>query len=634
MKVSLTWLQSYFNESLPDADALADALTFHAFEIEEVTEEMLDVKVLPDRAAYALSHRGIAREVAAILDVPLKRDPLREEVPVWTPTQALAITMDPDFVIRHVGAVIRGVTVGPSPAWLQEALAAAGQRSINNIVDILNYVMLDIGQPSGAFDAGKMGQEGGAVRIAIRRAKEGEKITVLTGEEHTLSDSMFVFTDATSDSLLDIAGIKGGLAYGITDATKDLFISVGTYDGTLIRRTSQALKLFTDASQRYQNRPSPELTGYGMRDILKLVIEVAGGEVAGVVDMSREGIADERLVPVSVSLEKIRAVLGFAFEADEVAQALNRLGLSFAEEGGNYIVTPPFERRDLVIAEDLVEEVGRVLGYDRIAPISLGPLPALSDQKRYRGIEAIRDFLIARDFTELSTQSFASAGDIPLANPLQEDRPYLRSSLLPNMAEALTRTALVAPRVLGVAPLLKLFEIGTVFTNDGEFLFLALGCRALTGKFSENALKENIATLEQELFRTQAHARYSLDADMVELNLSMVDLDALGEDYVPVRIPLSPYTPFSQYPFALRDVAVWTPGPTEESEVKALIEREAGALLARIDLFDRFEKDGRISYAFRLVFESFERTLSDTDLNPTMERITAALNAKDGWEVR
>ena len=145
--------------------------------------------------------------------------------------------------------------------------------------------MLDIGQPSGAFDAGKLVLENDVMKIDIRRAKSGEKITVLTGEEYSLAPEIFAFMDACGGSLLDIAGIKGGLASGITEATTDLFISVGNYDGTLIRRASQKLKLFTDASLRYQNRPSPELTAYGMQAILALIKEVAGGTLIGVVDV-------------------------------------------------------------------------------------------------------------------------------------------------------------------------------------------------------------------------------------------------------------------------------------------------------------------------------------------------------------
>ncbi|KND47563.1 MAG: phenylalanyl-tRNA synthetase beta chain [Parcubacteria bacterium C7867-004] len=632
MKVSRAWLQTYFEESLPSAEALADALTFHAFEIEEVKDDLLDVKVLPDRAAYALSHRGIAKEISAVLDLPLKKDPLREEIPEQPQGEQLSITADSRYVLRHMGALVTGVEVKPSPAWLKERLESVGQRSINNVVDILNYVMLDIGQPAGAFDADTLGRSEGALSIDIREAKEGERIVILTGEEHELGSDMFAITDATNGTLLDIAGIKGGRSSGVTESTTNLFISVGTYDATLLRRAAQKLKIFTDASSRYQNRVSPALCAYGMRDILALVTEIAGGEVQSVVDFYPSPADAE---PVTVSLGALTARLGQAFTLEDVRGVFDRLGFSYTEVEETFTVLPPFERRDIVIPEDLAEEVGRILGYDRIDPIELSPLPAGEpDQARYRGIERIRDFLRERGFTELSTPSFAAEGDLKLANPLASDKPFLRSTLLPNMHDALARAKQVAPRLIGPAPVLKLFEIGTIFTKDEETLSLSMGVIDLLGKSGANILKENAATLEQELLATPGAARFSLDGLMLEVNLSKINLEKLGEEYAPEMLSVAPYKPFSLYPAALRDIAVWTPLGTEESEVTNAIIAAAGDLLVRIDQFDRFEKEGRISYAFRLVFESMERTLADTDLDPAMERVTNALNAREGWEVR
>ncbi len=370
MKISRAWLQKYFDKPLPPVAALAEVLTFHVFEIEEVVGETLDVKVLPDRAAYGLSHRGIAKELSAILDIPLTSDPLREPLPAWTSTDKLVIKTDPTYVLRHTGALVRGVKVGPSPMWLKEALESVGQRSINNIVDATNYVMLNIGQPLHAFDSGKIAWDADTLRIDIRAAKEGEKITILSGEEYTLSKSMYVIADGTSGAPLDIAGLKGGLASGITEATTDLFISVGNYDGTLIRKMSQSLKLFTDASQRYQNRPSPELTAYGMRDILVLITEVAGGELVGVVDIYNR--KPERK-SVSIIAKKVASVIGREYSDNDVADVLKRLGLSFEKQGDTFTVMPPFERNDIVIPED---PCGGGRAYHRVRQGRLGGVTA------------------------------------------------------------------------------------------------------------------------------------------------------------------------------------------------------------------------------------------------------------------
>ena len=633
MKVSAAWLQGYFKEPLPDAEALADALTFHAAEIDEIAGDLLDVNVLPDRAAYMLSHRGVASELAAAIPQALARDPLREELPAYPATDRLAISIDePETCARYMLALVTGVTVGPSPAWLKEALESVGQRSINNIVDATNYVMLDIGQPLHAYDANKLTARENGFAIKVRASMEGECIETLTGERYELPEDVLLITDAhASEAPLGIAGIKGGKAAEITDATTDIIIESGSFDGTRVRKTAQSLKLFTDASSRFQNRPSRALAAYGMRDVLALIEKIAGGTLVGVADEYPE---IPEIIPVSVSLSRVNELLGGLFSFEDVQSAFDRLRFSYSYAEETFTVLPPFERNDIRIAEDLVEEVGRILGYDRIVPAPLPLQKIAPEQSRFRGIEAIKDFLVDRGFSEISTPSFAAEGDIELANPLQEDRPFLRASLLPMLRDALDRAQLAAPRVLGPSRFVKLFEVGTVFTKSGEALLLSMGISDLSGTASAGALKENVATLEQELLRIPASARYSLDGNMMELNLEKLNLEKLGEEYAPVSVRLSRFRPYSVYPFALRDVAVWTPEGTMESEVVNLVLKEAGEFLVRIDLFDRFEKDGKVSYAFRLVFEAMDRTLADSDLDPAMKRITDALNGVDGWKVR
>lgn len=635
MKTSLTWLQTYFAEPLPAAEVVADALTFHAAEIEEVEGDLIDVKVLPDRAAYMLSHRGVAKEVSAVLDLPLARDPLKEDLPEYPKTDRLSVSLDEEGgCTRYIGALIEGVTVGPSPEWLKDALLSVGQRSINNVVDATNYVMLDLGQPLHAFDAGKLTAREGGYAIAVRGAQSDETITTLTGEEYALPEGTLLIADTHAEgAALGIAGVKGGIRAAVTEDTVNLVVEAACFDGTKVRKTAQSLKLFTDASSRFQNKPSPALASYGMRDVIALIQKVAGGELVGVTDVFPEPVEPET---VSVSLARINGILGSSISAEEVRETFRRLGFSYTEVEDAFVVLVPFERRDLVIAEDLVEEVGRIIGYDRVESLPLPVLQGIPDQARFRGIEAVRDFLIERGFTEISTPSFASEGEIELENPLQEDRPYLRASLSANLKDALTRAAAVAPRVLGPSPFVRLFEIGTVFTKHGEALVLAMGAVMVGGKPAQaaEALKENVAALEQELLQTHATAHYSLDGQLVELNLGKLNLEKLGEDYAPISVTQGAYRPYTSYPFALRDIAVWTPEGTNESEVANAILSAAGEYLVRIDLFDQFEKEGRVSYAFRLVFESGERTLADTDLDPAMAAVTEVLNAREGWSVR
>ena len=647
MKVSRNWLQEYFESSLPSVEEISDALTFHSFEIEEMEGDWLDVKVLPDRAADCLSHRGIAREISAVLDVSMLGDSLRQEVEAFPDSAELAVSIeDGTKCLRYVGAVVHGVKVGPSPAWLKEALESVGQRSINNVVDATNYVMLNIGQPLHAFDAARLVQEDGKYGIGVRGARSGEKITTLTGEEYELPEGTLLITDANEDTPIGIAGVKGGKAAQITETTTDIIVESANFDGTLVRKTSQKLRLWTDASVRFQNRPSPELAAYGMRDVLELIQQVAGGELEGVVDVYPTQ-TDQQKMYVRVTVEKINSVLGSEYSAGDVKNVFDRLDFAYqfqaGDEGELFVVTPPFERRDITIPENLIEEVGRILGYDRIKPEMLPALSEAPDQARYRGIERIKDFLTERGFTELSTQTFAVSGEVTLANPLDQTRPALRAGLSENMSEALTGAATVAPRVLGPVNEVKLFEIGSIFKKDTEHLSLVLGYKQLSGKQSATLLSEVVAQLEQELVGIFSAKAVQVNAEIIEAPLTDTNLEMIGASYEPKKIRLGAYKPFSIYPFALRDIAVWTPEGTEESEVANIIIAEAnggksGDLLARIDLFDRFSKEvegkEKTSHAFRLVFESFERTLSDEDLNPLMQKVTSALNAKDGWQVR
>ncbi|MBU6388263.1 phenylalanine--tRNA ligase subunit beta [Patescibacteria group bacterium] len=593
MKVSLTWLQTYFDAPLPDAGAVADAFTFHAFEIEEANGDLLDVKVLPNRAADCLSHFGLAKELSAILTIPLKADPLRAPLPkkdIASPFLTVMIE-DPKKCSRYMGAVVRGVKVGPSPAWLREALEAVGQRSINNIVDATNYVMLNIGQPLHAFDAAKLAQKNGAYAIGVRSAKEGEKMTTLSGEEYSLSPSIQLIADANADTPIALAGIKGGMSAEVTAGTTDLIIESANFDGTVTRRGAQALKLFTDASMRFQNRSSPELCAYGMRDVLALITDIAGGEVTGVVDEYPVRSAPNK--EVSVSLAKINGILGSDFSKEDVEDVFKRLALPYRVANDVFTVTPPFERTDLVIPEDLVEEVGRIIGYDKISAVELPPIVGAPDQAKFRGKEKLKDALVEEGFIEISTQSFAEKGDIYLANPLDKEKPALRTSLDENMAEAFSKAKQYAPLVLSPNQKLKLFEIGTVFPREGEM----------------TAIKTSEPTKDvSPIFTEEA-------------------------EYAPKQYELGTYKPFSVYPFVVRDIALWVPHGTEAAAIENAIRTHAGELLVRLDQFDTFEKERRVSYAFRLVFQSEERTLTDEEVSGIMEKISAALRAA-GYEVR
>lgn len=616
MKVSRNWLQNFFDAPLLNGEVINNALTFHSFEVEECVGDMIDIDVLPNRAADCLSHRGIAKEISAVLDIPFSDDPFRQALPVWKESNSLTVNIeDMQKCSRYMGAYVKGVKIGPSPAWLKEALEAVGQRSINNVVDATNYVMLNIGQPLHAFDADKLVPKDGVYHIGVRGAHKQEKITTLTGDEYELPEHTLLIVDAVADAPIGIAGIKGGSVAQIDEATTSLVVEAANFDGPSIRRTAQKLNLITDASLRFQNNPSPQLVAYGMRDVLELIVKIAGGVVAEVTDVYE---ARPSGAPVSLSLGHIHDVLGIELSHDTVSDIFRRLGLPVEVRGDTFIVTPPFERTDITIQEDLIEEIGRIAGYDILPDESLPQTSVTPENEKYHGIERVKDFLAEHGFTEISTQSFSKKGDIMLANPFNKTKPMLRITLTQNMEDALIRAKQYAPRVFGPNAVIKLFEIGTIFTKDEERVALVLS--------------EKLPELDELL---QYKEKSSQKEGVVEYVLLQDTLISLGKEYSPKQYEIiEAYKPYSSYPFALRDIAVWTPEGTESEVIEKIIRQQAGELLVRIDQFDSFTKDTRTSFAFRLVFESMERTLTDELINKQMETITNALNANAGYSVR
>ena len=598
MKVSREWLQRYFEKPLPDAEKLADALTFHAFEIESVEKDILDVKVTPNRGHDCLSHRGIAKELSAILNVPMKGDPLRMEVSLTPTTNEVSVSIDETQLCpRYIAGLIRGVKVGPSPHWLRNFLESIGQQSINNIVDAANFVMFSLGQPLHAFDAGQLSKKEGYA-IGVRRAKVGEKLLALDEKEYVLAENMLVITDRHAEAAIGIAGVKGGKPTGISETTTDIIIESANFDGVSTRKSASALKLRTDASSRYEQVISPDLCAYGMRAVADLILELAGGEIAGFVD---EYPTKPERKAVSATTASINGILGSALTDADVGNALQRLDLHFTRSDDAFVVEPPFERLDLAIPEDIAEEVGRIVGYDKIKPSELPPLSKKPEiNPDFFAAERAREDLIAQGYSEVYASVFAEKGERVVANKVDGVKPYLRATLVDGLTDALERNRRIKD-ILGLNDV-KLFEIGAVWKGGKETTML--------GTADEKGVREELL---EKVYRGDA----SIQLGYEELPLSSAER----------------YQPFSKYPFIVRDIAMWVSAGTEEEDVLDLIRKNAGELLVKSHLFDQFEKGERMSLAFRLVFQSFDRTLTDFDANERMESMSAALKAK-GFEIR
>jgi phenylalanyl-tRNA synthetase beta chain len=333
-------------------------------------------------------------------------------------------------------------------------------------------------------------------------------------------------------------------------------------------------------------------------------------ELSAILDLPLMGAGAPSYVgqpTVSVTALGLQAILGADIPRADMLDVFRRLQFKVAIDGDVMQVTAPAPRNDIVILEDVAEEIGQILGYERIAAKELPPLATEPDQARYRGIERMKDQLVAQGYSEISTQSFAKKGDIILANPLDKSKPALRTSLEENLQDALVRAKLSAPLVLAPQQKPKLFEVGSVFLKSGEYL---------------------------ELRMTERVKEWG-DAAGISDNLTVAKLEDYGKDYEPVRYELSAYKPFSLYPFITRDISMWIiDSDAARGTVFKLFGVHGAGLLQQVQLLDQFtNKEGRQSLAFRLIFQSFERTLTDDEVNGIMANITTAVVAQ-GYEVR
>ena len=591
-------------------------------------DTMLDLKVLADRGHYCLSHRGVAGEVAAItgLSRAVAKTP---ENPTNASVAKPVVSIVDEECVRYIARRIEGVAVGESPQWLRERLAAIGQKSINSIVDATNYVMFDIGQPLHAFDADKV--VGG---ITVRTAKAGEKITTLDGKEVALNSSVLLIADEAGP--LAIAGIKGGTRAQVEEHTKNIILESANFHAGATRSASMALGIRTDASKRFENGITPEYALVAMEEVTALIL--AHSPSAQVGPMTDVYPSPMPQTAFSVNLSDINKRLGIAVPRDEAIAILKRLGIGVVEEEDALMLTIPHERLDLAIPEDIVEEIGRLYGYEKIPDMlpPRGVSSAIDKGNYYR--EKIRDILAECGFSEVYLYSLAERGDYEIELPPAEDKKFLRTSLVPGLSRALSLNAHNAP-LLGLSQI-KLFEFGSVFPKDGERVILGLGVENAsghTGTKPDEELKQAVERLREELGLPSS----ALGLEDVERRVAEWPLDALL-----AQLPDPPQEPahyainrsvrfkkFSPYPFIARDIALWVAERTSVTEVESLLRREAGELLARLTLFDEYQKNGRTSYAFRLVFQSMDRTLTGDEVNIIMERVAMTLQHR-GWEVR
>ncbi len=656
-------------------------------------DTVLEFEITPN-LAHDFSVLGVAREVAALYHQQLSKPSSIQLDSIPVAKSELITVEAPDLCARYIGAVIKGVKVGPSPAWMARRLNQAGVRSINNIVDVTNYVMLEYGQPLHAFDADHLHGR----RIVVRRAVEGEKLETLDHVERTLDAEMLVIADA--DRAVALAGVMGGTDSEVSAGTTTILLESATFGMKPVRRTSRLLKLRSDASARFERGVDSNLASTGIARALELLLEVSpGAEVVEIADVYPSPVEPRTL---TMDFNRIERLLGIGFPASHVERVLTDLEfapiISESGDGWELTVTIPTFRSDVSIPEDIVEEVGRIMGYDKVpATLPVGQAVTVVRDPNFLLQTKLRQVLTASGASEMVTYITASeamlstfgsgAGDVGLltprpietlvrlVNPLNAERPYLRNTLIPALLETLASNLRHQDRV-------SLFELARVYLPAGrnelpteiQTLGIAMaGNRddldrfATTGQLDfydlkgvvEEALSQvNVRDVTFEATtvaglhpgRTarvisgdrsigvigELHPTVSaaFGIEGVRVSVAEIDAEALVElsQSNKARISTPKFLPVEQ------DLAVVVSDERAAADVEAAIRGSAGQMLTDLVLFDVFrgEQIGteNKSLAYRLTFTSPGRALTDDDLVKVRAKIERTLKQQVDGRLR
>jgi phenylalanyl-tRNA synthetase beta chain len=644
-------------------------------------DAILEVEVTPNRPD-CLSILGVARELAALTGSRLRPPDcaVREDPGLTTAGWRVTIE-DPELCPRYAARLITDVTVGPSPAWLAQRLRAADLRPINNVVDVTNYVLWELGHPLHAFDGDLLSGR----HVVIRRARPGEAVVTLDGQSRSLAETTLVIADA--ERAVAVAGVMGGANTEVRDSTRTVLLESAYFAPASIRRTAKALGLSTEASYRFERGADIE----GLRDALdraaRLIAELGGGRVAtGVLDAYP---APRRPVAVPLRLERIQRVVGACPPRPVVADILRGLGFPATERNDAFEVVVPAFRRDVAIEDDLVEEIARVWGYDRI-PSTL-PSGALALTRRPRhlvSLDAARRSLAAAGYQEAVSLSLVDPAHlrhlglqpedprvVRLQNPLAADRSVLRPTLLLGLLEAL------AANVRRQTPDVRLFEIGRVFEGRGpgelpredtRVAVALTGLRVPRAWYAPRArgdvydVKGAVEGLVEALGRGEVAvapvaAPYLEDGRAATVLVQGTPVGVLGELHPDVQrafdLPAPVYVTevsldalealpsrtaqhrsLARHPGVLRDLAVVVPVGVASADISRAIEAIRPPALRRVSLFDVYEGpqvgSGRKSLAYSLLYQADDRTLTDAEVNGAHAHVVERLRAKLGAEVR
>ena len=624
-------------------------------------DTVFELEITPNRPDW-LSHAGVAREVAAFSGERLRLAPVEVLNIVGAQDDIVSLrapALCPFYSVRR----IRNVKVGHSPQWLSERLTAVGLRSINNIVDITNYVMLELGQPLHAFDAGKV--RGG---IVVRQAHSGEQFRALDGSECLLSTEDLAIAD--SEGPIALAGVMGGERSSVTDATTEVLLESAFFEPSSVRRSARFHDLHSESSQRFERGVDTEGVLAASTRATRLIEEIAGARademviVAGAVPSAPKGVV--------LRLSRCRSLLGAEVSSEEVHEVLTRLGLAPAAKGENAVEWKiPSYRRDLSREVDLIEEVARFIGMERIgARTAAAPATPGRPDEVYDFQTALRQQLYALGLSEARTSTLVSerrlwreGAPLRLRNPLGEDQAFLRTSLVPGLIATLESNIRHGARSVG------LYEIGRTFRADApeeqETLTFLLYGEAAPKTWRENKVREfdwhdakgiveDIVPAPMACVRNEGEPRLALSADLLVNGSRIGVLGQLSPEFArtlnatkPVlvgeialellRIIPRPaeFRDIPKFPAVVRDIAVVCPIDLPYRDMESELWKANEDLLVEVEPFDVFADPSgeklpvdRKSIAISLTFRARERTLNSEEVNAGCERLKRRLKEK------
>ncbi|MCS7223115.1 MAG: phenylalanine--tRNA ligase subunit beta [Armatimonadetes bacterium] len=686
MKVPLSWLKEFVEISEPLTELLRilekAGLTVESLE-ERDGDWIFDLEITPNRPDW-LSVYGIAREIAAFLDRPLRPINFSVTEEGGDAREIIAIRVDePELCPRYSARVVDCVTVAESPEWLKKRLEACGLRPICNIVDITNYVLLEMGHPLHAFDAASL--KGG--QIIVRRARAGERLWTLDEQERILDTDTLVIADA--ERPVAIAGVMGGLETGITPFTQRVIIESAHFNPISIRMTARRLGMVTESSYRFERWVDPSGTVRAADRAAALMASLAGGRILSpVLDFYPNPIPPQQ---VHLRPERVQRLLGVAVGGDECAHFLQRLGLTVQSDGQVLQVFVPTFRKDITREADLIEEVARLYGYDRIpSHLPEGSVSGAGDSVRRNQENAVKQFLCRLGLREVVTYSLThpsvefgwgvnrSDSSLSLVNPLTQDYTVLRISLLPSLLEVLSHNIRMGVRDIWIFEIGRKYQKGTVGKmEETEPRLLAI---ALTGSSQPHGWNlppamgvADFYTLKgivEKLFgwlsvgeiafvpggpgifhpyrcATIVCSGESLGA-IGQLHPAVAERKEVPSDIFLAEIDFERLVALAHWqriyrtlpltPSIRRDIAVIVPDEVPSATVEQVITQEAGPLLEESWVFDEYRgtavPSGHRSIAYALVLRAADRTLTQSEADEIVQRVKDRLKADLGLQTR